>query len=317
MSRASYLLLLLLLSPLLLVGFVAFLAPIIGQRGKTSGTAYEPFIARLMYQLLGTRADPAALQLAAGLPATNWFCMNLMIKPLAWATRVSGYTPAQRRYPPPTHTKLTNFYGVRCEFLDKAIRESISAVDQVVILGAGWDSRAYGILQDANVMIYEVDAPATQATKRAAVAKAGFDTSHVKFVACDFSSQNWLVSLEASGFQRDQRTFILWEGVTMYLEEPAVRSSLIAVASLAAGSRVACDFLSNEWLHCTRGKIARAVFRTIYGEKLTYGFPIKGDDFKGSVEDYVQSCGLLVESTHPIGDDLLPVGGLLLATDGE
>lgn len=64
MKLLLYAVLLLLITPLFLVGLIFYMGPILFSRGKVSGTAYEPFNARLLYHLVGNRPDPAALQLA-------------------------------------------------------------------------------------------------------------------------------------------------------------------------------------------------------------------------------------------------------------
>ena len=63
-----YILVMLLLTPAFLIGYLFYMIPILLSRGKVSGTAYEPFGGRLLYHCIGSRPDPAALQLAAGLP---------------------------------------------------------------------------------------------------------------------------------------------------------------------------------------------------------------------------------------------------------
>ena len=57
------------------IGFGFYMVPILRARGRVSGTAYEPFNARLLYHLIGSRPDAAALQLARGLPATGRGCI--------------------------------------------------------------------------------------------------------------------------------------------------------------------------------------------------------------------------------------------------
>ena len=177
MRLLLFILLNVLMVPIFVIGFGCYMLPILLVRGRVSGTAYEPFNGRLMYHLVGGRPDAAALQLAQGLPATNRGVMHL---PIAWASRVTGYHPLMAQYPPPRPTPLSAMMGARCEFLDQAMRDHASAGDQVVILSAGWDTRAYGLLDGLGTAVLEVDAPATQAVKRAAIEKTGIDASHLR-----------------------------------------------------------------------------------------------------------------------------------------
>jgi methyltransferase (TIGR00027 family) len=311
-----YVLLMVLLAPLLLLGLPFYMVPILLRRGRVSGTTYEPFNGRLLYHLIGSRPDAAALKLAGGLPATNGAFMALMLRPMIWASRVTGYLPAFLVYPPPRPTPMSGMIGARCEFLDKAMLDHVPECTQVVILGAGWDTRAYGPLASHEVTLFEVDAPATQAVKRAAIDKTGLDASHVTYVSCDLNRQSWLDALKGHGFDPEKRTFILWEGVTMYLEEHAIQSTLRAVSTLPEGSRIAFDFLSREWLEDTSaGKMSRWSVQATYGESFTFGFPIM-PDFSSRLSDYLEKQGLALERDWPMGDageGGLPFGGMALA----
>jgi len=320
MKLFLYILLIVLLSPLFLLGFPFYMVPILRSRGKVSGTAYEPFSGRLLYHLAGNRIDTATMQLAGRLPATNHMFMALLARPIVWASRITDYTPAILQYPPPQPTPMSAMIGARCEFLDNAIRNSISANDQVVILGASWDTRAYGLLKGKEVKVFEVDAPATQANKRSALEQTDLDASDVTFVPCDFHRQSWLEALKEKGFDPDRRTFILWEGVTMYLEGSTIHRTLQAVSELPAGSRIAFDFFSREWLDETiTGKMARWAVNLTYGEPFTFGFPVQ-PDFSGSLKNYLEGHGLALELGRPLGNvtkGKLPYGGLVLAVKPE
>jgi methyltransferase (TIGR00027 family) len=326
MKLTLYALLMVLLAPLLLLGLPFYMAPILMSRGRVSGTTYEPFNGRLMLHLMGSRPYTAALKLAGGLPASNVAVMALMIWPLVWASRWTGYLPGFVQYPPSRPTPMSGMIGARCEFLemigarceflDRAILDHVPECTQLVILGAGWDTRAYGLLEGQGGTIFEVDAPATQAVKRAAIEKTGVDASHVTFVSCDFNRQSWRDALEEHGFDPEQRPFILWEGVTMYLEEHAIESTLRAVSTLPTGSRIAFDFLSREWLEGTlEGRMMRFSAWATYGERFIFGFPVM-PDFSNRLSEYLGKVGLVLERDRRMGDEgegELPYGGLVLA----
>jgi methyltransferase (TIGR00027 family) len=126
--------------------------------------------------------------------------------------------------------------------LDAAVREGAK---QVVILGAGYDTRAYrftDMLKDLRV--FEVDQPDTQEVKIRRVRDAiGEPPAHLTYVAVDFRSQTIGDALAGAGFRSDLRTFFIWEGVTMYLPAEAVRATLQWIASHSApGSAVVFDY---------------------------------------------------------------------------
>ena len=311
MSQLVYILLNILLTPAYLVAYPFYQIPILLTRGKVSGTTYEPFNARLLYHLLGSRLDPATVQLAAGLPANNAVVMTLMVRPLAWASRVTGHLPDVLAYPPPRPVPIGGVIALRCEFLDKALDDHVGPGDQVVVLGAGWDTRAYGRLKDLGVALFEVDAPATQAVKRAAIEKTGLDAAHVTFVSCDFNRLSWLDALVAQGFDVGTRTFVLWEGVTVYLDADAIASTLRVVSTLPSGSRVAFDCFAHEWLFDTRaGKMSRWAIRATYGEPFTFGFRAN-PDLESGLRAFLGEHGLDLERYDSFGE--APAGGVVLA----
>lgn len=77
---------------------------------------------------------------------------------------------------------------VRTRMIDDLVRESIrTGARQLVLLGAGFDSRAYRLKEAMSVSAFEVDHPATQTAKRERLqAGTGLLPENVRFVAVDF-----------------------------------------------------------------------------------------------------------------------------------
>jgi methyltransferase (TIGR00027 family) len=116
------------------------------------------------------------------------------------------------------------------DYLDKCLHESTS---QVVILGAGLDSRAY---RDGLSMatIFEVDHPATQSSKTKRVTKIfGKLPDHITYVPIDFDRER-LDKLFSYGFDRTAKTLFIWEGVTPYITAEAVDATLAWIHSNSA-----------------------------------------------------------------------------------
>jgi methyltransferase (TIGR00027 family) len=116
----------------------------------------------------------------------------------------------------------------RTRLIDETIATALAEpIEQVVILGAGFDSRAYRLPSMRGIVVFEVDHPDTQAIKRQALARArSAPPQHVRFVAIDFNRQSLDSVMPAAGYRESTRTFILWEGVTSYLTEAAVDTTL-------------------------------------------------------------------------------------------
>jgi methyltransferase (TIGR00027 family) len=128
----------------------------------------------------------------------------------------------------------------RTRLIDDALRNALDhGIEQVVILGAGFDSRAYRLPDLQGVAVFEVDHPDTLAKKRRVLARASVDIPPaVRFVATDFRQDDLGEKMAAAGYSSRVRTFILWEGVTAYLTPFAVDATLSWCAQAAAGSQL-------------------------------------------------------------------------------
>ena len=135
---------------------------------------------------------------------------------------------------------------IRTRFIDEALQRAIAnGATQVVVLGAGFDSHAYRCRDLlADVRVFEVDRPATQALKKQRVnAALGGPPVNLTYVAIDFQHEDLSDVLSRHGYDPAQRTFFIWEGVTMYLPEEAVRDTLRFVATHPPGSGIVFDFV--------------------------------------------------------------------------
>jgi len=288
-----------------------------------SGTAYEPLFARLFMHDAGTRNDEAAARLAPNLPALSPG-ITALVSSIGLASRVSGYRGSFFAYPAARPSTLYSMISHRTDFFDQVLGEAVDPdgshpVGQVVVLGAGWDSRAYGSLAGSNVRVFEVDMPPTQEAKRTALARAGLASDHVTFVETDFDQKSWRQSLSEHGFQADVATFILWEGVTMYLSPEAVGDTLGQVARLAPGSRIAFDFLSRELVRheAPFEKLGRRIQRSMryYDEPFINGISTQAPA-RDHVVELLTSRGLELAAYEPYGEERAgqtPLGGLVLA----
>src|SRR3954466_10131911 len=82
---------------------------------------------------------------------------------------------------------MADLIGLRTAAIDAAVRESIAAgVRQLVILGAGYDGRAWRMPELSGVKVFEVDQPATQGAKRAHLSELPAAKGDLTFVTIDF-----------------------------------------------------------------------------------------------------------------------------------
>jgi methyltransferase (TIGR00027 family) len=136
--------------------------------------------------------------------------------------------------------------AVRTRYIDDLVQAALRrGVNQIVILGAGFDSRAYRIQGIAGARVLEVDHPVTQADKRNRItSRLGTIPSHVRFVPVDFSTETLDTVLCRAGCRGDATTFFICEGVTHYLSAEAVDAMFRSVArSSAAGSQMVFTYI--------------------------------------------------------------------------
>lgn len=165
----------------------------------------------------------------------------------------------------------------------RAIDELIAATPratQVVLLGAGYDSRAVR-LEPAlrGRTLFEVDHPATARRKAALAATAYGDAPRARVVPVqvDFERDSIEERLRAAGLEVGASTVWVWEGVSMYLDEPAVRATLDLVRGLSApGSLLAFDAWcppAGGLARLARRDLPSLAFRLLYHEPLVWGPP--------------------------------------------
>jgi methyltransferase (TIGR00027 family) len=131
----------------------------------------------------------------------------------------------------------------RC-FDDALLAALRCGVDQVVLLGAGYDSRAYRFRDEmAHAVVFEVDHPGTQARKlRILQRRSQPAMPNLRYVPVDFATQLLADELHLYGFSTDRPAVFLWEGVSYYLPQDAVESILDMVAGCAPGSSIVFDY---------------------------------------------------------------------------
>ena len=122
----------------------------------------------------------------------------------------------------------------RTRFIDDLIKKSAaSGVEQYVILGAGYDSRAHRLELPSSLRIFEVDQPEVQARKRSKLPKELPNSENITYVAVDFSHQSLTEQLMDAGFDQSKSTVFTLEGVSQYITKEAFDSTIKEVATLA------------------------------------------------------------------------------------
>ena len=163
----------------------------------------------------------------------------------------------------------------RTRFIDELVERHAGAIDQVLILGAGFDTRAYRLDCWRGTPVFEVDHPATQAAKRRALAHVAPPAADVRFAPVDFLVDDVGQVLRASGFETAARTLVLWEGVTNYLDAGAVDATFAFIAdAVGSGSPIVFTYVDAAIIQAPGAfDGARASTRRVnrQGEPFTFG----------------------------------------------
>lgn len=141
--------------------------------------------------------------------------------------------------------------------IDDALRAQGN--DQLVILGAGLDARAYRMAELAKVSVFEVDQPASQADKKARAGGLVPRSARLEFVSVEFGRDPLAEALTSAGFDRQVPTTWIWEGVLPYLTLAQAEATLATASHLsAAGSRLISTYSSRLLIGST-GRVALRV----------------------------------------------------------
>lgn len=188
------------------------------------------------------------------------------------------------------------FEIARTRGMDAVVEEEVAAsARQLVILGAGFDTRAYRMGDRlGGVAVYEVDHPITSARKRERVrAVVGRELASVRYVTLDFNRDDLGDALARQGHDRAARSVVVWSGVAPYLEPAGVDGTLAWMSRQAPGSVIVFDYCWREMVDGSESYPGADTLRrrvAAQGEPLRFGIP------RGRTREFLAERGLeLVE----------------------
>jgi methyltransferase (TIGR00027 family) len=151
-----------------------------------------------------------------------------------------------------TKNKLAGFFPglnetmiARTAYFDKLFVEALNnKTPQIVLLGAGYDSRAYRFAKlNRGSQVFELDIAPTQNRKKKCLKAARISVPpQVKFVPINFNLESLSGILEKAGYHGDEKTLFIWEGVSYYLDKRSVDATLAFVSHSAKDSLIAFDY---------------------------------------------------------------------------
>ncbi len=183
------------------------------------------------------------------------------------------------------------FLVARDRYIDDYLQSCLDdGLEQLVILGAGYDSRAYRFDRVCGCQVFEIDHPATQRVKIEKLDKIlGNLPDYVVYVPIDFEQETLEKRLFESGYDERKKTLFIWQGVTQYLTPEAVDSTLAFVAHHSGkGSSIVFDYMYTSLLDGSikRGEVSgMRRYRRITGEGFNFGIP------EGTIEAFLEQRG--------------------------
>ena len=160
----------------------------------------------------------------------------------------------------PQRQQTAEYMAVRTRFFDDwLVASARTGRKQIVLLGAGMDTRAFRLPLAEDTAFYELDQAALFDVKEPALQQSkGISLVHRVPVRVDLQ-QPWVADLEQPGFQKTQPSIWLLEGLLYYLEEPSVRELVTHISDCAApGSALGADLVSASFFRspCTQQVLA-------------------------------------------------------------
>ncbi|MDT5223898.1 MAG: hypothetical protein QOG19_1305 [Mycobacterium sp.] len=245
--------------------------------------------------------------------------------PLRWLVAATGPAVVRRAFigaSERTGSGLWANLACRKRFIGDKLTESVDDIDAVVILGAGLDTRAYRLNRRIRKLVFEVDLPVNIARKAKTVRRVlGELPFSVRLVALNFEQDDLLTALAEHGYHTDYRTFFIWEGVTQYLTEDAVRTTLEGLRPTAPGSRLVFTYVRRDFIDGTNQYGASTLYRSVRKQGGRAGplwhFGLRPEEVATFLEEYGWR---LVEQVGP--DELIeryvePTGRKLKASQIE
>ncbi len=203
--------------------------------------------------------------------------------------------PLLKKYIPGTYEWVVSRTFLFDEIFKNALEENFN---QIIILGAGFDSRPYRFIDYIkNTRIFEVDVAPTQETKIKILKDKKINIpDEMQFVAINFNKDNLAERLLQSGFQVGKRNLFVWEGVTEYLTDDAVDSTLTFIKnnsmrkSLIAFTYIYKEAIEGNYNYYGSKEIVNLVSK--YKEPYHFGIP------EGEINKFLKKWGFNIVKNY-------------------
>jgi len=292
--------------PVAIIGFIPMMYKEIkiSKKLRVSWTAGKVIQIRWILHYFGVREDKATIKFTKAFPCESHFGLLCYMGASIIANRICGFKPSFAFIPESGKETAMTFGNARLKYFDKSLEKNLDQVEQVVNMGAGYDLRAYKYIAGKNVKVFELDQEKTQNLKIETMKKAGIKYDWINYIPVDFREESWVEKLIENGFDQTKKTYFLWEGVSVYLEEVVAKDTLKKMATISAkGSIIAQDFPSIAFIKGETSysiKKAKNMFKKM-GEPHLFAIDMSEDAGK-SIEILLQECGFKLKNLILFGE---------------
>ena len=303
-----YILLQIIFIPFAVVGLIVGLYKEMANSKKlgVSFSAGQALQYRWFMHYLDTRPDSISVAFTKNYPCESQFGLWTIMGALIISQRLFGFKTRLSKVAEPEEANLAAVSGSRVVMFDKIMEKYVDEMEQIVLLGAGFDLVALHFIEGKKAKVFELDQINTLNLKVETLKKAGIKHDWITYIPVNYANESWVEKLLEAGFDKTKRTLFLWQSVSLYLEADIVKETLKEMADLCVdGSIIAQDFYSKAFAEGKYSKESKNFLSIIekMGEPAKFGLDMS-DDPKAAVESFLEECGLQMTEYIQFGEKL-------------
>ena len=205
----------------------------------------------------------------------------------------------------------------RTKYIDDKTLSVLKDVEQILILGAGLDTRAYRLDGIDQKIVYEIDLPDIQRVKKKGLKKyLGKLPTNVHFIPIDFNKEKTETVLKNTSFGFNKPTLIILEAVTQYLNPDAVDEVFNFVSKFPNDSYMLFTYVLREVIE-RKTEDANKIMDWSEKKHYPFIFGINPSDVKSFLEKYNLEMLEDVGSEFYLENYLKPMNRNLAVYEGE
>ncbi len=261
---------------------------------------------RWIMHMFETREDKNSVEFTKKFPCESHFALWTIMGPFIITQKLFNFRTSLGKLVKPGYEDIKSTSGIRVLKFDEVVEKYIDNMDQLVVLGSGFDLIALKYTKNKDIRVFEVDQTNTLNIKVETLKKAKIKHDWITFVPVDYNKESWADKLINSGFDKTKKTLFIWQSVSLYLEPVLVQETLKLLSELSTeGSVVAQDFYSLNFLNGTISKSATKMMSLIAknGEPWKFSVDMK-DNPRETISALLEENGLTMTDYYLFGEKL-------------